>query len=323
MQDKTLIKYIKGEANPTEERCIMEWIKKDATHQKRYNRLKAQYVASTLDTLAVPDIDAKYQKFTSRRVRRTYYYAAVAALIALPFAIWYFYTLLPGNTPAANTIQFSNDQTIAVVTHTGDHKKVTLPDGSTVILNAESSLTYPKNFMDSTRQVTLTGEAFFDIKRDTTQPFIVKTEYLSVKVLGTAFNVKSYPGDENIETTLVSGKVEILRQKAKKTLVLAPSQRAVFDKEKSNIKVDSVDSENIIAWKQGKLVFNNTSLKQVISDLNRKYNVEFVIQSEALLHYKYTGTFDNLTLKEVLELLKISSPIHYKHVNNKVVLDLE
>ncbi|MEM9685913.1 MAG: DUF4974 domain-containing protein, partial [Bacteroidota bacterium] len=135
--------------------------------------------------------------------------------------------------------------------------------------------------------------------------------------------VNSFSGVVNIETTLVCGNVEILRQKSKKTLVLAPSQRAVFDKEKSNIKVDSVDSENIIAWKQGKLVFNNTSLKQVISDLNRKYNVEFVIQSEALLHYKYTGTFDNLSLKEVLELLKISSPIHYKHANNKVVLDLE
>ncbi|MEM9687654.1 MAG: FecR domain-containing protein, partial [Bacteroidota bacterium] len=196
MQDKTLIKYIKGEANPAEKQRIMEWIKKDAAHQKRYNRLKAQYVASTLDTLTVPDIDARYREFASRRVRkRTYYYAAVAALIALPLTIWSLYTLLPGNTSTGNPIQFSNKQTIAIATQTGDRKKVTLPDGSTVILNAESSLTYPKNFTDSIRQVTLTGEAFFDIKRNTTQPFIVKTEYLSVKVLGTAFNVKSYSGD--------------------------------------------------------------------------------------------------------------------------------
>jgi ferric-dicitrate binding protein FerR (iron transport regulator) len=87
--------------------------------------------------------------------------------------------------------------------------------------------------------------------------------------------------------------------------------------------VDRVDSKNIVAWQEGKLIFDKTPLKQVVLDLNRKYNVEFVIKSDSLLQYKYTGEFDNLTLKEVLELLKISSPINYKYVNNKVMLNSE
>ncbi len=324
MQEKDLIKFIKGDASPDEKKIVVEWIKKDSKHQKQFNLLKAEYVASNLDSLSDIDVNAQYQRFHSKRTKKKrYYYTAIAASIVVPFMMWYMFTSFPGNDSVVDTIEILNTTTKYVATSHGGYKTVVLPDGSTIVLNANSSLTYPITFTDSIRKVTLIGEAFFDIKRDVTKPFIVTTDHINIRVLGTSFNVKSYPKDEKVETTLVTGKVEVFQQQKEKPIVLEPSQRAIFDKEKSNIKVDRVDSKNIVAWQEGKLIFDKTPLKQVVLDLNRKYNVEFTIKSDSLLQYKYTGEFDNLTLKEVLELIKMSSPINYKYVNNKVMLNSE
>ncbi len=324
MQEKNLIKYIKGESDPTEKKEVIEWIRKDIEHQKQYNMLKAKYVASTLNLLNVPDIGAKHAHFMARRTKkRKYYFAAIVASVLLPLMVWQFVVSVADDAVAPYPTDLSAQHEINIATQHGNHKKVVLPDGSIVILNAESSLAYPEKFTDSIRQVTLVGEAFFDVKKDVSRPFIVHAEDIKIKVLGTSFNVKSYLRDKSIETTLVTGKVEVIREKAEMPIILSPSQRAVFDKEKSNIKIDKVNAENVIAWRQGKLVFDQTPLRQVVLDLNRKYNIEFVIKSDALLQYKYTGEFDNLTLEEVLSLLKMSSPINYNHVNNKIVLDTE
>ncbi len=324
MQEKDLIKYIKGEASVEERKSVVDWIRSNVEHQERFNILKAQYVASTLDSLDIPDIDIPYKRFSAKRdKKRKYYYASIAAAILLPFFIWQTYTFFPTTNLITNTTEIFGFNTKNIATERGDYKLVILPDGSTITLNAKSSLKYPKKFTDSIREVTLVGEAFFDIKRDTTKPFIVHTEHLKIKVLGTSFNVKSYPKDEKIETTLVTGKVEVIQEKIEHPIILEPSQRATFDKEKSNLKVDSVNSKNVIAWRNGKLVFDRTPLKQVVSDLNRKYDVDFVIESDALLRYKFTGEFDNLTIEEVLKFLKLSSSINYKYVNNKIMLNSE
>ncbi|AXT59752.1 DUF4974 domain-containing protein [Aquimarina sp. AD10] len=325
MQDKDLKKYIKGDASPEEKKSIIEWIRKDKKHQKQFNLLKAQYVAATLDSLNTTDVNESYQRFSSKKTKKkTYYYTAIVASVMMPFLLLYFYSSFSNNDLIVNTTNYLKFGTRTVSTEHGGFKTVVLPDGSTIVLNANSSISYPKEFTDSLRKVTLIGEAFFDIKRNINMPFIVEAENLKIKVLGTSFNVKSYPKDEKIETTLVTGKVEVHKQNIEQNpIVLEPSERAVFDKKKSNIKVDKVDSNRIVAWQDGKLIFDNTPLKQVVLDLNRKYDVEFVIQSDSLLQYKYTGEFDNLKLEEVLELLKISSPINYKYEENKIMLDPE
>ncbi|WP_271767725.1 FecR family protein [Aquimarina algiphila] len=325
MQEKDLIKYIKGESDPKEKRIIINWIREDVNHQKRFNIIKAEYIASTLDESENVDIDAVYHRFSSKQTkkkRRRYYISAIASII-IPLMVWYTLTSFPDNDLIVDTTEFLRFDTKTVTTGHGDHKTVILPDGSSITLNADSSLKYPEEFDDDVRKVTLIGEAFFDIQRDESKPFIVQTEHLKVRVLGTSFNVKSYPKDEKIETTLVTGKVEVLQKEQITPIVLEPSERATFDKKKSDIKVDKVDSKNIVAWQEGKLIFDKTPLKQVVLDLNRKYNVEFVITSDSLLQYKYTGEFDNLELEEVLDLLKISSPINYKYLNNKIMLNSE
>ncbi|GAA4271681.1 FecR domain-containing protein [Aquimarina gracilis] len=323
MQEKDLIKYIKGETNPNESKSIIEWIRSDGKHQKRFNVLKAKYIASHLDSLNHIDTDLPYKRFSNKnKKKKIYYYPTAAILILLPLFAWYLFTYSENNTLVDTNNLFHFD-TKNIVTKYGDQETIVLPDGSIAVLNSNSRLTYSKKFSDSTRTVTLVGEAFFDIKRDTTKPFIVKTEHLNVRVLGTSFNVKSYPNDENIETTLVTGKVEVLQKSYKSPILLTPSQRAIFDKRKNDIAIDNVDTQKAVAWRQGKLVFDKTPLKQVVLDLKRKYNVEFVIESDSLLNYKYTGEFDNLSLEEVLKLFKLSSSINYKYKNNKIMLNSE
>ncbi len=324
MEEKDLIKYIKGKANTDEKKSVIDWIRRDKANQKRYHIVKANYVASTLDALDTQDTDRSYHHFSEKITKRKRrYYKTVAAVILLPLLIWQGLTFFPNNNLIADTKSFFKFDTHSVITKRGDNKKVVLPDGSIITLNAKSNLIYPKKFLDTIREVTLVGEAFFDIKRDTLRPFVVHTNHLKVKVLGTSFNVKSYPKDEQVETTLVSGKVEVIEERSKHPIILEPSQRATFDKGKRNLEVDRVDSKNVIAWRQGKLVFDKTPLKQVVSDLNRKYNVDFVIKSDALLEYKFTGEFDNLTIEEVLKFLKLSSSINYKYINNKIMLNSE
>ncbi len=323
MQEKDLIKYIKGEANPEEKKSIIEWIREDVEHQKYFTILKAKYVASNLDSLDHIDTDLPYKRFSNKsKKKKAYYYPTAAILILLPLLTWYLFTFSE-NSLLVDTTNFLEFDTKNIATKYGDQETIVLPDGSTVVLNSNSRLSYSKKFSDSIRTVTLVGEAFFDIKRDTTKPFIVQTEHLKVRVLGTSFNVKSYPKDENIETTLVTGKVEVLQKSNKTPIVLAPSQRAIFDKQKRDIRVNKVDTKNAVAWRQGKLVFDKTPLKQVVLDLKRKYSVEFIIESDSLLDYKYTGEFDNLSLEEVLKLFKLSSSINYKYKNNKVMLNSE
>lgn len=325
MQEKDLIKYIKGESDPKEKETIIKWIRKDVSHQKRFNIVKAEYIASTLDESENINVDESYHRFSSKRTKkkRTSYYISGVTSIVILFSVWYTFTPFSNDNLIVDTTEFSKFDIQTVTTGHGDHALVVLPDGSSITLNANSSLKYPEEFDDDVRKVTLIGEAFFDIQKDENKPFIVQTEHLKVRVIGTSFNIKSYPKDEKTETTLVTGKVEILQKKKKASIVLKPSQRAIFDKKKNDIKVDKVDSKNIVAWQDGKLIFDKTPLKQVVLDLNRKYNVEFVITSDILLQYKYTGEFDNLKLEEVLELLKISSPIKYRYLNNKIMLNSE
>ena len=146
---------------------------------------------------------------------------------------------------------------------------------------------------------------------------------MDIKVLGTSFNVKSYPEDQRIETTLVSGKVEVVERKDNKTVFLYPSQRATYVKTDDELIIDKVNTENFISWKEGKLIYDETPLSEVIKDLERAYNVTFIIESKEILDYKYKGVFDNLTVQEILDLFELSSPLKCTLKDNHVILEIQ
>ncbi|WP_273275756.1 FecR domain-containing protein [Maribacter polysiphoniae] len=318
MQEDLLHKYLENQLSPEEKKIVLRWIKENKEHQKTFNILKAKHVAKTLKNVSDSGYISSYLIFKKKRSRKKITkYLSYAAVGILLISLGFFYSKewqigFPGWDSQIITVQSVN----------GTKKKVILPDGSTAILNIESYLKFPKEFNNETRKVTLVGEAIFDIVHDSLHPFIVQTAYYDVKVLGTTFNVKSYPNDTQTETTLITGKVELLREN-KKPIVLSPSQQAVFQKEENRIKTGKVISKDVVAWQKGTLVFNNTPMQQVALDLERNHNKKIIIKSSKLLKYEYTGTLDNLTLEESLQLLKVSSPIDYEILKNEIILKMK
>ena len=180
--------------------------------------------------------------------------AAAAAVILLCLSVGTVYLYM----------QPTSLQTVSTMAET---RNVILPDGSSVLLNRHSSLSYPKRFKSDNREVQLTGEAYFEVASNVEVPFIVKTADMEITVLGTSFNVKAYPEDENVVTTLVSGKVSQEYTKSEEEVILNPSDQAVYTKSSGELKVERVDVNEVICWKNGRMILKNRSLKEIFCEL--------------------------------------------------------
>ncbi len=198
----------------------------------------------------------------------------------------------------------------------GTRSKFVLPDGTTVYLNSGSKLIFPLQFKGDLRKVELLGEAFFEVTPNPAKPFIVKTSEINVKVLGTAFNLQAYPESKEISTTLVRGKVILETESAgisKQMAELKPSDHAVFNTDEKAIKISAEeDLDKFIGWKEGKLVFFNDPIEKVSDKLGNWYNVTVKINNTELNKYRFTATFTDEPIEQVLDLLSKSSPIRYR-----------
>jgi transmembrane sensor len=157
----------------------------------------------------------------------------------------------------------------------GEIKLISLSDGTTICLNSGSKLSYPDKFKQNTREVTLTGEAFFKVAHNSSKPFIIYSGKIKTTVLGTSFNVKAYNEDKAIKVTVVSGKVGVLATKIKHpAILLTPNMQLVYTKTSETLVAEKIeDASAVISWQQGKLQYHNTPLSDVLADVQRKYNV--------------------------------------------------
>jgi transmembrane sensor len=200
----------------------------------------------------------------------------------------------------------------------GTRSMLTLGDGSRVWLNSGSRLKYPKDFSGRRRDVFLTGEGYFEVQSDASRPFIVHTKRLNVRATGTRFNVNVSPIEKACQITLVEGKVTVCKNIAGgKTVEISqmkPNQHLAFDTLSGSFNVLTEDSYRFIAWKDGKLIFRNEPLEDVIRRIGYFYNVDIELKDEKLKEYRYRATFEEESLDEILHLLKISSPVDYREV---------
>lgn len=208
------------------------------------------------------------------------------------------------------------------VTPKGHRTVINLEDGTKVWLNADSKLTYPESFADAeTREVTLEGEAFFDVTENPAKPFVVNTSSIRVRVLGTSFNVRSYLHDSEVRTTLVKGKVRIESAGNKDTVTLLPNQQAVFLKESNKIILESeIVTDDFTSWRDGKLMFDDQPLSIIIDELERWYNVSITVEDEASLSCRFSAKINNKTLEEVMELFKASEGVDYSIEGKQVLI---
>lgn len=204
----------------------------------------------------------------------------------------------------------------------GTHTKFDLPDGSSGYLNGGSTVRFPTLFKGKNREVSLEGEAYFDVRSNPQRPFIVSGQNIKVVAYGTSFNVEVYPEDKINRVTLVKGKVQVKANESDRSQhlgTLLPGEMCVFDKEDSSSRIVSVDAEKIVSWKDGKLVFINEPFDEVVKKLNRRYGVNIVIEDKKLKDYTYLATFpEDETLDEVLKLLTISAPIKVTDLGREI-----
>jgi transmembrane sensor len=206
---------------------------------------------------------------------------------------------------------------------TGQITMKVLPDGTRVWLNTQSKLKYPPEF-GATREVELQGEAFFDVAEDKRHPFIVKAAGINVRVLGTAFNVKSYPGDPAVTTTLVRGKVSIKKERDQqddRAIELKPNQQALFFHASKEITLTGVDAARYTSWTDGSLVFDDEPVADVFKRLERWYGVLVHVDDGVDTTCKLTARIDKESLKETLELLQSITGIRYRISGNEVFIE--
>jgi ferric-dicitrate binding protein FerR (iron transport regulator) len=200
---------------------------------------------------------------------------------------------------------------------------VVLPDGSKVWLNAESTIKFKVPFSKESRDVDLLGEAFFDVTKNPEQPFVVQSGNIKVKVLGTRFNCKAFAEDQQIEVILEEGRIALNSQSTSgsKEEIMNPGDHAVIERESGATTISNENISKYIAWHTGKLVFDNTPMDEVAQMLERWYGVEVTVQDREIMNYRFTTTFENESLFQVIELLGLSSPIRIKYVPATITKD--
>jgi transmembrane sensor len=228
-------------------------------------------------------------------------------------SIYAFYSI---NQP--QNINLPDKQLVVKSTDRGQKLKITLPDGSTVLLNALSELTYLEDFSDSLRWVELTGEAYFEVEKDANKPFIVKTADLATHVLGTSFNVRHRSVENQIQIALLSGSISI--NVPDENILLEPGDIAVFDCNKESLVKGKWDYKKDFGWKDGLLYFEQAKLEEIKEKIEMWYGVQIDVSNETDKSRHFTGSFRNESLRNVLESLSFTFDFSYQLKDKHVLI---
>jgi transmembrane sensor len=275
--------------------------------------------------------------------KRNWLLAAACTAVIIVCGWWYTAGWVGNKPPVAGGILNKNE----IVTRKGSRSNVRLPDGTQVWLNADSKISYAENFQGATREVQLSGEAFFDVVKDITRPFIIHTPAIDIKVLGTAFNVRSYPDEKNTETALVRGEIEVtLTSQPDKKIILKPTDKltvangnaSIYKVREGNATTAAQDAPVMtlgkmsfipeadttvspdIMWMNNKLAFDSETFDKVASKIGRWYNKEVIIKDESLKLLRFTGVFEDEPIEEIMQALQLTNGLFTYEVTNGQVI---
>ncbi|MCB0632457.1 MAG: DUF4974 domain-containing protein [Saprospiraceae bacterium] len=329
MTSSLLNKYLRNECTPVEVEEVLRWLQQEADTEAGKQILRESWETIPLQE-SPPEVD--FENLLDRlhhRINLTVatpesrlnislpraivrYLIRAAAILFLPILTILILTYSRGEllfTAGAEK------EWIEITTPAGSKTTFNLPDGTLVWLNHESTLRYPQRFEPGEREVELSGEAYFEVTSDPEHPFRVHSGQLDVVAVGTEFNVLAYPEDTTMEITLIAGRVDIrrkIRNDDRTLYQMEPDEHLLFQKRARKLVPSAVSSDKYTAWKEGKLIFENDPISNVIERLSRWFNVDFELEDPDLSNYTYTATFVSETLPQVLELMELASPIEYK-----------
>lgn len=307
---------------------------KDKNLNSFYERHKIRHLEKfAFDTsaeLLIKEVPRVEKKLILKK--KVFFYGAAAVILCVISLYTFFSSYI---------YEKASENRIEIIAEKGIRKQLLLPDGTKVWLNADSRLSY-NNFTKDTkmRSVSLEGEAYFDVAKDKNRPFIIQTEKISIRVLGTAFNVKAYPNEPKTETTLIQGAIELsVNERPEEKILLKPNEKVALVDSKmlaegkkstnnltltiGNLSKIHVDNEEYIqetSWTTNKLVFKDETMEELIPKLERWYNVSIHLESPKIKRYRYTATITKENINQVLNAMQLIKPFTFKTENNDITI---
>ncbi|MEF9985756.1 MAG: FecR family protein [Bacteroidales bacterium] len=325
MNKDLLYKYFMNEASSSEMDEIISWIKKSKENLDFFAEQKALWeVSGQMYNVPQSVIGTKNKK---PQIFRFAYFSAAAIVTVLLILNLVFngnYNVTKKDLSLANKLPVKEIRTL--YTEKGVKAHVVLPDNSVVWLNSDSKITYPAKFDNKIREVELSGEAYFEVTKDSLHPMIVKTNKdFSIEVLGTSFSVKSYDNDNIAKATLFTGSISMhykdKHSREDKIFKLKPSESFVYYQESATPKqIKYKDNEKEIAWKNGELLFEQTPMEEVIKMLERWHGTKFIIENKSIFNDKLTASFQTESIIQIMEMMKYCIAMDYKIENNVVTI---
>lgn len=334
--DRIIAAYLQGQANADDVKRLLEWLGESSENKRRFESIKLLWEQASLK-VSVSDPDSAFQKIQEKinsddkgnirylnlpdkkkPLSYLIFKGAVAAIIVgLVVAGLFFFT--PEFYKERQSQEVAEVATLISANTAGQKSRITLPDGSVAWLNSESVLEYPEEF-GKVRELRLQGEAFFEVAKDSLRPFIVKSGPITTTAIGTSFNVESFDSENEIQVSLVTGKVKV-EVADKKNIHLDPGYQVKYDKESGVSDSEIFDAEKVIGWTNGILIFDKDNLRDAIKKLERWYAVTIQINGVAPSDFIVTGQFSrNESLENVLENLRYGRDFDYSLKGKEVVI---
>lgn len=331
MNNESIIKYLSRTASEEEIQELFDWVESSEKNKQEFADLKNAWTLSTIgikssDSKSVVEFDSILAKITTEHQVQSNYHKgiryfffgpagkiaasiliSVALTACLSYFVWHKY----------------EPETLNVISvPSGQQSQLTLSDGTKIWLNARSRLTFPANFSKKTRLVKLEGEGYFEVAHDENKPFIVETQNIAVKVLGTTFNIASYGDDKEAIVTLVNGSVSLLNHsKAKELVKLKPGEMAIFNKESQKVGISKVDPDLYTSWHNGQFKFRKLSFEKISRRLGRNFNVVFYFENQQLKNTTYNGSFYKYeSLENILKVMKLNTQFSYQLKKDSVII---
>lgn len=311
-----LTRYFTGELNDDSRHAVEEWIHASDQNRAIAEQMKDIYqAADTLYAMNEADEDTALGYFHSKMrnhsiLKFVRMVERIAAILILPIiifaAIQYYHSVQRSH----EMVQFTTNPGMIGSTH--------LPDGSIVSLNSGTTIIYPKEFSGDERRVNISGEAYFNVAKDRSHPFIVHTaNNADIKVYGTHFNVEAYSDDDFVRTTLEEGSVAVRYPDCNgnwEERKIVPGEMALYSVKNHSMEVKKADVDVVVSWKDGQLIFRNTLASDVLNSIAKRYNVQFIINNNQCMGNRFTGKIEQQRLDKILDFLSLMSNMHFKYI---------
>ena len=322
-----LSKYFAGECSEAELGKLNNWIVKKETNRLLFNELqKDRELIGKYKEMKTVDVDKAWNNL-SERIEATGYdnqtnlnpSRYIKNRISAPYLIGFAASILIVTGLLITYKSLVAKRGFETMVASDKNASFALPDGSMILLHRDSKVMYPKDFGIKQRELSLTGEAFFEVTPDADKPFIVKADKARIKVLGTSFAVDERAGKNRIEVFVEKGKVSLYQEEMEHTGILVES--GYVGQLTGNMATKYLNkNDNILAWKTGKIIFTETRLAEVINVLEKVYGKEIIIEKKEALNWPYTNTFDNQDLESVTRVLAETYQFGIEQDRDRIVL---